>query len=278
MSISFKLLVPVFLASLAACGLSTATAGADAASASSQQRISAAPDSLVGLRYAALEAGGWAGVVEAENRYFEQNVSIVYRAADGSWPSQAAQPLRMTPSGTELFFFSGLPALEPLLLAAHDQAIFSGGTGLDLWDNNGGANYQASRDSSPLGPGVDIAVTALSVSQSTASVELLVRDLAYEKDVEVVYSTDSWATVETATAAYDHGSGGGEVWRATATLDPSVTTLALAAVARQAGRESWDNNFNANFGCHAVLESGWECSGAELLDCSTGTCQPTGAQ
>jgi len=246
----------VCLALLCACGTPANPA---------EQNASALADgAAVALRYATLEDSGWAIVIEVQDDYFKEHVSVAYRTASGAWTERGARPLGTVGGGRELWVADALPALEPLEFAVHYKAIFSGGTGADFWDNNGGKNYRTGRLHSAMGPGIDVAVTALAVNAQGLSASLLVRNLAYAKHVDVVYTTDDWKTTRKAAATYDHGGeDGGEVWRALVPLDGDVSAVKLAAVAEQLGEQAWDNDFGKNFEC--TKKEAWECAGATLV-------------
>jgi hypothetical protein len=247
----------VGLVLLCACGTPANPAAADTASTLDDGE-------RVALRYASLEASGWSVVIEVLDESFEERVSVHYKTASGAWTDAEARFLAGVGDGREIWIAEGLPALEPLELAVHDEAIFSGGTRADYWDNAGGKNYRTGRLRSAMGPGVDVAVTALSVSAEGLAAKLLVRNLAYDKHVALVYTTDDWKTTRNLAATYDHGGqDGGEVWRALVPLDASVTDVKLAAVAQQNATEAWDNDFGRNFECRRAAS--WVCSGATLV-------------
>lgn len=243
----------------------------------------------VALRYATQYQVGdgnvkWVAVMDVEHRWFSERVTLVYKDATGAWIEREPATLAVVDATHSVLFVDGLPALEPLEFGIHYQAASSGGMGIDGWENDGGHNYLASRLRAPMGRGVDVAVTSITPNRSASgadvvSVDLLVRDLAYDKDVEIVYSTDGWQTKRTAKASYQHGGwGSGEAWRAALALEPDVNDIALAAVTRQAGGEAWDSDGGRNFTCHRDIAHGWTCTGSALVRCADAGCTSPGAR
>jgi hypothetical protein len=210
------------------------------------------------LRYSYLADSGWVVVIDVLDVAFSEQVTVHEQDAD-----VAAQPIAALGDGHEIWAATHLPALEPLVFSIHDRLVYSGGTGAERDD----ATYRAADGRAAMGSGVDLAVAALAVTGSALSAELVVRNLAYAKDVRAVYSTDAWQTVQVAPAHYDHGGGDGaglgEIWTLEAAIDPSATSLALAAVVDEGGVEAWDNNDGANYAC--TKAASWTCRGDALV-------------
>jgi hypothetical protein len=77
-----------------------------------------------------------------------------------------------------------------------------------------------------------------------------VQDLAYEKKVTVVYSTDGWATTQTKAAHFERGTNanGFQEWRFDFTAEElAAPHLAYAIAYEVAGNTYWDNNFGRNY-------------------------------
>ncbi len=233
--------------------------------------------------YGCSSCNTWGGVVEVENLAYDKQVTVAYQGLGGGAAGEsAAAYLGTVASGRELWRFGNVGSNGTTQLRVRYRAA-----GHEFWDTNGGVDYWGRIDpldgsglmgrESPLGSGVDVVVTAASVSfpgrgrpNTELWTQLLVRNRTYDKQVRLVSSTDGWATVHTADGAYHYGDGpGGEVWTAHQIVDPGATQISFAVSARMDGSESWDNNFGANFTCR--LDSGaggWRCAGAALVTCN----------
>jgi hypothetical protein len=259
--------LPLLPSLVLACSSSTTdeekTASTEAAFASNDVQP-------VSLHYAVLGQGGWKVAVETYSYSAFERVTVAFDAdpspGSSAWSDRQGRFLRNIGQSRGLsvatgFEPSGGPAPSELRFAIHHRAIFSGGTGRDAWDNNNGANYVAYRDRPILGRGVDLVVTDARVANDVRfDVKLLVRDIAFEKHVDIIYTTDHWTTKKTASATYERGGfGSAEVWNASAELPRGSTRLDFAVVAHQDAREIWDNNYGANYTCHYSAEAGFTC-------------------
>jgi tetratricopeptide (TPR) repeat protein len=85
------------------------------------------------------------------------------------------------------------------------------------------------------------------LAASTLHVEIGVQNLAYEKIVGIVFTTDNWCTAQTAYGTHSSvDTDDREVWKAAATVG-SATEVKFAVFYRVAGTEHWDNNFGRNY-------------------------------
>jgi tetratricopeptide (TPR) repeat protein len=82
----------------------------------------------------------------------------------------------------------------------------------------------------------------------TLHVEIAVQNLAFDKVVGIVFTTDNWTTAQTACGTYSSSEMNGliEVWKVEATVG-SATEVKFAVFHRAAGSENWDNNFGRNY-------------------------------
>lgn len=138
--------------------------------------------------------------------------------------------------------------------------------GVTYWDNNNGANYKVTRDAGTyLAPGVNLAVAdyaatvRLSPGQTTWGGRVSVRNIAPNKVVTLVYTTNNWATTQTAAATYPVGSYtsgysytpqpntmGFEEWLFSINAAPG-TQIKYAVSYTVNGQTYWDNNFGLNY-------------------------------
>lgn len=136
--------------------------------------------------------------------------------------------------------------------------------GQTYWDNNGTANYKLPHGAGTLlGAGKNVSVyefaPTLNVGQGTAAYgHVTVRNLSPTKTVNIIYTTNNWATTKTATATYspywyqgysstpNPNTLGFEEWAFT--LDVSTGTQLQYAVSYTVnGQTYWDNNGGANY-------------------------------
>lgn len=270
-----------FLLLGSACGGSANEDDADSTSAA----VTSAPVKLV---FADARNSGcssclsWTAVIDVENLAYEKDVVVVAKyPTDGTygagWTEHPAHFLRSLPNGHELWVADRIGGIGTTQLAVRYRVA-----GREHWDNNGGRDYRARIDSSsgsgivglssPMGQGTDVAVTRASASLPHRGmqgnglyVDALVKNLAYEKEVSLVYTTDGWNTAQVAKGEYAYGDGvAGERWRLF-TYFGSATKIEFAVMAKQAGRDAWDNDYRRNFECHLDGPE-FVCSGAALTE------------
>lgn len=149
--------------------------------------------------------------------------------------------------------------------------------GQTYWDNNNGANYKITPDggvllaaginvyNGPYYPGVPVNVGTDNVYTGYVTV----RNLAPAKQVKVVYTTDGWATTQTASANYspafwtafytagfpptaiskvaNPNAYGVEEWTYSLPVGATATQLHYAISYTVNGQTYWDNNFGRNY-------------------------------
>jgi len=123
--------------------------------------------------------------------------------------------------------------------------------GVTHWDNNGWKNYrfpQVFDDFAVIaGRNYKVVLGTASLAAGAIHVSIGVQNLAYEKVVGIVYTTDNWATVQIVYAHYSFTMKSGlEVWQLTAPVG-AATDVELALFYRVLGAEYWDNNFWRNY-------------------------------
>ena len=131
--------------------------------------------------------------------------------------------------------------------------------GQTYWDNNGGWNYQLASDIQPIpgDPGppaqlgathVQLADTSWSPSDNTWRGRIILDNLAFEKQVDLVFSTDGWRTVQSAPAQYQqHTSHDLEYWSFAVPLPADAAGVDFAVRYRVAGQEYWDNHLGVDY-------------------------------
>jgi hypothetical protein len=255
------LLITLVAASTAACTTTSSPTG-DATDDFGGGGGKSDGETAVRLRHAVESGNGWAGMIDIADRGSDKDVTVVWRsegATDATWhetPAQFRAVVDESHPWHQLWGFDGV-----------------GGDGVSelyVRYRAGGAEYVSehyqARDrdngfSAPLGEGLDVATFRASLARDAGSlaldVDVLVRNVAYEKEVSVVYSTDAWETVQSTEGQYADGvtlDGGAERWRVHVDLPADAEGVDYAVSATQAGAEAWDNSFGRNFGC--VIDSG----------------------
>ena len=118
--------------------------------------------------------------------------------------------------------------------------------GEEIWDNNNGKNYTTD-DILGVAP-----VTAQSLGYQYSSyytVNAVVQNYAYDKDVTVRYTTDGWNSFKDEKLSYSKTNANGtETW--TADIDAHFLNrdnFEYAICYKVNGKEFWANNFGANY-------------------------------
>lgn len=136
--------------------------------------------------------------------------------------------------------------------------------GQTYWDNNGGKNYVLARDSGNfLKSGINAFYgdyqPSVRAYGTQFSGSVTVRNIAYSKQIKVIYSTDGWLTTKTAFAtfnpwiwagAYSSATNpnqyGFEEWNYTLEVgNANQVEYAIAYITN--GQTYWDNNFGRNY-------------------------------
>ncbi|MFT3767450.1 MAG: carbohydrate-binding protein [Minicystis sp.] len=199
-----------------------------------------------------------------QNLSYQKDVAAHLRGADGTWSDVSASYLRPADANREVWRITlqrnSWDGNNPLDLLFALRYTVNGQT---YWDNNSGQNYAVGADQGSLLVGEDVYVSnAADVAMpynNTLSGSVTLKNLAYAKQVTVVYTVDGWATTRTAAASYspyfwygayssasNPNALGAEEW--SYTLDVSGgSTLEYAVAYTVNGVTYWDNNFGHNY-------------------------------
>jgi Carbohydrate/starch-binding module (family 21) len=177
--------------------------------------------------------------IVVQNLAYQKQVSI-WAQVGASWTDIDARYVQSLPGNRELW---SAPASngEGEFVAKYTV------NGATYWDNHGGMNYkfpQAFDEFAALaGNNYKVVLASAYLAGAMLNVTLGVQNLAYSKAVGIVFTTDNWATVQTAYGHYSSTMKSGlEVWHVTAHVG-SATEVKLAVFYRVLGNEYWDNNF-----------------------------------
>lgn len=211
---------------------------------------------------------------EVANIAYQKQVFVHHKMADGTWADLPLRYHQAADAGTEIWkldtSYGGY--YNTYITANQDfgnefvlKYIVNGET---YWDNNKGQNYKVnnpySSDGAWLREGVNILADSyksyFSSFNNMVTVYADLRNLAYQKNVTLVYTTDDWRTVRRAPLNfmqyYSTGNGstlanpnafGIERWSVNLTLEPAASKISYALSYQVAGAEYWDNNFGRNY-------------------------------
>jgi hypothetical protein len=190
------------------------------------------------------------GTVEVENLAYEKQVSVFWTGDGTVWRAAKADYAVPSSSGYEIWRFNidvgPIGGDPPVVRLAIRYSV----AGQDYWDNNGGQDFVVR----PNGSYETWPVRVLDAHVGGGlgcyglcgefRADILVENLAYAKQVTLVYSVDggNWTELE---ATWQYGlHNNRELWRAYVRYLPRRTaTVRFAVRYRVAGGEYWDNNF-----------------------------------
>jgi hypothetical protein len=187
------------------------------------------------------------GTVEVQNLAYAKSVGVAYKATySGAWATAQASYLAPSNGGKELWAFD-------VPVAATQFAVFYTVNGQTSWDNNGGADYHVAPyafDALLTYPAITEAQGMRSSDGATLTGTVLVKNLSYEKTIQVVYTDDDWVTVKQAPAAFYYTfPSGAEWWSYSLPVSASASESKIHMAFRyaHAGGEDWDNNYGHNY-------------------------------
>jgi carbohydrate/starch-binding protein with CBM21 domain len=135
-------------------------------------------------------------------------------------------------------------------------------SGNTFWDNNFGNNYildtQAAEETDGVGTAVlkpEVLAVEFAVDAAGAlSVDVLVKNIAFAKQVGIVYTTNNWQTFQNAFGVFQRGFPpattpaqiNAELWKVEAFVGAGQKWQ-FAVFYNVSGHTSWDNNFSLNY-------------------------------
>lgn len=195
--------------------------------------------------------------VVVQNLDFTKIVGIWGRdASTGAWSFSPCSYSRSVPGNLEVWV-GHQGRLPPGQFDVEYQAL-----GNIYWDNNAGFNYALDIAATEMGDGVNTAVIGPSVyavefvvdGAGNLNVDVLVKNLAFAKQVALVYTTNNWVTFQNAFGSYTRSfppavsphQVNAELWNITVPVGAG-TAGQFAAFYTVAGTTYWDNNFGLNY-------------------------------
>lgn len=201
--------------------------------------------------YAVGTSVGAEGYVEVEDIGTNKAVTIRYSADGTNWKETEAAYFKDTHGNYEAWsfktdsFYVGMRGNATIQFAIKYEV-----DGVTYWDNNNGANYKVKAGYQvthqfDFGNG-GIAYWYQSQMYEGVIVHTQLKNLAYDKDVRVRYTTDNWETYQEAQGYYvsSFADSTTELWEIyVPTLEPFEYAISYTVN----GTTYWDNNFGENY-------------------------------
>ncbi len=245
----------------------------------SETEVAAKSSDQVSLIKSWTSSGGYRGystytrkfTVKVADLSYDKQVSIYHEKVDGTWEEIPLSFSMDIDDQNELWTgestiggYGVSPVYDDEFVVKY---VVNGNT---YWDNNNGANYKMARRDGYfiVDPNTNLSVDAdydslnyfPSYDQNSLRVTVDVRNLAPNKEVGVLYTTDGWQTQRYFTLNYRNywysgpffyiqspNQFGIERWDGSVRFDKSINTVEYAVVYKVNGQEYWDNNYGENF-------------------------------
>jgi hypothetical protein len=211
-------------------------------------------------------------VVEVANLAFSKVVAIHQQLPDGQWEDINLTYSFTTTTGTEIWkgtsekyafaFASNAASLHGEKLAV--KYVVNGQT---YWDNNNSANYTIVNSNRTDNSSFIYLISDYNIfnanltpntsglyfdgTNSVVNVAADVRNLAFAKEVKIVYTTNDWATSASKALTFNNtesnnATGTFERWNGFVVL-PKTAKVTYALSYTVNGQTYWDNNFGKNY-------------------------------
>lgn len=169
------------------------------------------------------------------NSASNKKVYVHHSTYDQGWVDEEATFVAKTDSNTEIWkaSVSGIQS--------ENYAIKYVGDGVTYWDNNNGKDYYAN-------DAVGTAVVKAVPGNPYIDIGVVVKNLAYNKEIKVRYTTDNWATYKEANLSYYRSSTDGSMEYWTTDIDGDDSDGFQYCISYTVnGKTYWDNNFGQNY-------------------------------
>lgn len=195
------------------------------------------------------------GYVEIENLGYNKNVTIHYTTDNGAtWEDVSATYMQPTWGNYEAWEFDvpgvgvGLRGNATITFAIKYEV-----NGQEYWDNNNGQNYTVKagygiNSAFDFGDSGSVALfNSYRYSDNKIAGSVQLKDMAYEKDVKIRYTTDNWASYEEVYATYGYTLDKDyvQVWDFEFSATENPVEFAISYTVN--GQTYWDNNFGQNY-------------------------------
>ena len=204
--------------------------------------------------------GKMSGYIQVKNIAYHKQVTVHYAVGwDGEWQDLSASYFMPLFDDDEVWYFEseGVPYSSRLSADFRFAVKYEVG-GREYWDNNHGKDYMISTGPRPLYP-TDLVLGSSPLALARCgyhgwngnfSGDIVLKNLAYDKTVEIIYTTDRWQTWASGYATYFHPkSEDTELWSFTLPVGgySYYPEIEFAIRYRVDGQEYWDNNFYRNY-------------------------------
>jgi len=200
------------------------------------------------------------GYIEIENIGSPKQVNAFYKIKGTSqWFPAYATYVAPTWSNREAWYFETEAVLGTDI--EYDFAVRATINGVDYWDNNNGANYTIGYGAPPIAKNAILNTAALllykantykttyqGLTQVSFTGRVFIKNIAYEKIIKIVYTTDNWTTTKETYGRFENGTPTNvEHWSFHVKLPEDVTNIQFAIAYEVNGFTYWDNNFGQNY-------------------------------
>lgn len=178
--------------------------------------------------------------VQTKDNASDQHVYIHYNFMDGQdWEDEEATYVTTLSDGSKIW----RAYVRSYNLKYAIKYVADGQT---FWDNNNGQNY--THEEIGTAP-ITVRRGSYPYFNNTYNIEVLLKNYAYEKNVQVRYTQDNWATYSDVPLSYNStNSDGSELWTVNLNLDDRGTSNFQYCVYYQVnGQTYWANNFGQNY-------------------------------
>jgi hypothetical protein len=215
--------------------------------------------------------------VEVANIGFVKQVIVRHKMTDGSWKDFNLSYLKPADANTEIWYYEinygvGTPQAANFAQNAFldEFAIKYVVNGQEYWDNNNGKNYNifnyTATDGLYMQDGLHVSADTYRSkficggNKNNLQVFADLRNIAFKKEVTLVYTTDNWATVLRAPFSFanTYAFGGDnffinpsarnfEKWVVNLSTPRTISSVQYAISYKVNGVEYWDNNYTRNY-------------------------------
>ncbi|MHA7055927.1 hypothetical protein ACWGOQ_0001810 [Aquimarina sp. M1] len=206
--------------------------------------------------------------VKVKNLAYQKEVAIHHLMNDGNWIDIPLAYEQSIGNDEEIWVGEVTPDSE---VYSTDFVVKYTVNGETYWDNNQGKNYSMLVNiGGYLAPEINLEVNK-SFTRSTGGSSFAInvnarRNYGTVATVEVVYTTDGWATKNTVLLSYQRYFRVGyahyvmspnqfdvDVYTATIRVPDEIQSIDFAVVYKVNGQEYWDNNYGNNYTLNSVI-------------------------